>query len=128
MPQKLLIVDDDEGMRRLYEKIFTRRGYSISLAASNIEAKNLLRAGAYGLIITEFILPDGTGAELAGLPDAKGERPPIIVVTDFIAPGGLSSFSGDRQFAKQLNKPFIVENLISAAQLYLGAAGKNSER
>ena len=41
MPQKLLIVDDDEGMRRLYEKIFTRRGYSISLAASNIEAKNL---------------------------------------------------------------------------------------
>src|SRR5690606_6742464 len=46
----ILYIDDDEGLRRLFERALTRRGFRVRLAASGAEGVELARANSYDLI------------------------------------------------------------------------------
>jgi len=81
--EKILIVDDEEGMRRLLSRILTREGYETVAVGSGEEALQEIAAEQYELVITDIQMPGMSGVEL--LQELKGFDPslPILVITAY---------------------------------------------
>jgi len=61
--QRLLIVDDDAGVREGMKRYLEGRGYVIDCAARAADAKTLLSQARYDAVITDLQLTAGEGAE-----------------------------------------------------------------
>lgn len=61
---RLLIVDDELGMRQFLTHLFQREGHSVRVAQSGQEAMNLLHQEPADLIISDVRMPDMGGIEL----------------------------------------------------------------
>jgi two-component system cell cycle sensor histidine kinase/response regulator CckA len=65
-PRTILVIDDEEGIRRFVERVLQGAGYTVVVAASGPDA---LRAaeGIEGLdlIVTDVMMPEMSGCELA---------------------------------------------------------------
>lgn len=80
---KILVVDDDQEMRRLLEDVLTREGFRITQAANGSEALVEVRGTLYDAIILDKIMTDMTGLEI--LPEIKRLQPEaqVILITAF---------------------------------------------
>lgn len=69
--KRALVIDDEDVLRRAYGRLLRREGYETIEAASVTDAfEALLVTGPFQLVLCDFNLPDGTGAEIyAMLPD-----------------------------------------------------------
>ncbi len=75
----VLVVDDDAVSRLVLARMLRNLGHAVVEAASLAEARECATAEpAIDLIVTDYCLPDGTGAEL--LADLRGGRPPTLGV------------------------------------------------
>jgi len=63
-PTRILVVDDDENIRKTMSSILTDEGYSVDLADSGSEAIRKTQAAAYNLVLIDIRLPDMEGVEL----------------------------------------------------------------
>ena len=60
---KILVLDDDQGMREFMEIMLTKEGYDVTSADSPAKAINLCRKTAYDLVITDLKMPKMDGIE-----------------------------------------------------------------
>lgn len=74
----ILVVDDEEMMRTLLEKILTRDGYKVSLACDGQAALDILRKKEIDLIISDMKMPGLNGFDLLRI--AKEEFPQVGVI------------------------------------------------
>lgn len=58
---KVLLVDDDQELLRVYSKIFTLHGFDIATCSSGAEALERLAAGEISVVITDVIMPRMSG-------------------------------------------------------------------
>ncbi len=81
--EKILIVDDEEGMRKLLARVLIKHGYDAVIAGSGEEALALVETDTFDLIITDIKMPGMDGLEL--LNEIKSFDPdlPIIVITAY---------------------------------------------
>ena len=79
----LLVVDDEPDLRTLYELTLVREGYSVETAGSVEEAWTLLCERAFGAVITDMRLPDGTGLELLQRLEEGARSEKAIVITAY---------------------------------------------
>ena len=81
--RKILLVDDDGDLRRVYASFLTGQGFVVEEAEDVAGARALFGASHPDLAILDFRLPDGTALDL--LPEFKKLEPavPIIVLTGF---------------------------------------------
>ena len=75
---KILIVDDDQGMREFMEIMLTKEGYDVTGAEEPAKAINLCRKIAFDLVITDLKMPKIDGIEF--LKAIKDQRPETIVI------------------------------------------------
>ena len=64
MPQKILVVDDDELTVRWLEDVLSRQGYEVSVARTGTEALELTAREQPDLIVLDLILPDLDGLDV----------------------------------------------------------------
>lgn len=80
-PRRILYIDDDAGLRRLVEKLLTRRGHTVVTAGNGAEGIELARESGFEIIAVDHYMPGLNGlqtlAELRKLPDC----PPVVYVT-----------------------------------------------
>jgi len=62
--KRLLISDDDAGMRAALEARFARRGWQVDVAVNGSEALAMFRPGQHALVITDVRMPGGDGFAL----------------------------------------------------------------
>jgi DNA-binding NtrC family response regulator len=81
--ERILIVDDEEGMRRLLSRVLTREGYETSTVANGVEALRLVASERFDLVVTDIKMPEMDGLQL--LQELKAFEPllPIIVITAY---------------------------------------------
>lgn len=116
MLKKILIVDDEESMRLLYTRVFSGAEYSFTLAASLAEARALINAASYDMLITDLILGDGHGTELIELAQGKDARTKAIIVSGAIGPGEILEFSEKYGLCGCFCKPFDIASLLRAVK------------
>ncbi|HEX7176947.1 MAG TPA: sigma-54 dependent transcriptional regulator [Pyrinomonadaceae bacterium] len=80
---KLLIVDDEQGMRQLLSLVFGRAGHSVRAAESGRRAVEMLRSEPADVIVSDVKMPDMSGIEMLRavrefLPDAA-----VVMMTAF---------------------------------------------
>jgi FixJ family two-component response regulator len=84
---RVLVVEDDEGMREAMETLFDAAGMPATAYAS---AEALLGSGAIGnalCLITDVKLPAMSGLELLAHLRTCDPHPPVIVITAHDSPG-----------------------------------------
>nr|KIS29797.1 transcriptional regulator [Novosphingobium sp. P6W] len=76
---RILIVDDDEGIRSLIGEFLAKHGYETATAADPLEMRAMLAAESFDLIVLDVMMPreDGLTALRALGPDA----PPVIMLS-----------------------------------------------
>ncbi|HWY25256.1 MAG TPA: sigma-54 dependent transcriptional regulator, partial [Nevskia sp.] len=108
--QKILIVDDEEKMRRVLEIMLQRMGHQVGAAQSGEDALEKLEQASYDLVISDLRMSGIDGAELLARLRAAGNDVPFIIVT---AHGSIESAvaamkSGANDY---LLRPFDIETL-----------------
>jgi phosphoserine phosphatase RsbU/P len=76
--QRLLIVDDEEALAKLMERILRSRGFESDIALSAAAARQLFEANDYALALLDVRLPDESGYGL--LEELRARRPDTSVV------------------------------------------------
>jgi len=116
---KILAVEDDEGILRIYRDFLKRSGYEVICASDGVEAINLLKAHPdTRLILLDLHLPGISGHELIELFDEQGRKTPVIVTS---GKGDILSVTRDRKTTAALSKPFQMEELRDLIELLLSS-------
>jgi len=123
---RLLVVDDDESVRRIVAEILSEEGYHPSIAASVNEACTLLEETPHELVITDIKMPDTDG--LAFLKILREQHPQIgvIMMTGY---GQIESAVEALRLgaADYLTKPIRVSSLSSSVLKALANRNTNLE-
>lgn len=80
---KILIVDDDQHIRRLYREELEEEGYEVVVAATGSEAMDLFDKEDPDLVTLDILMPDIDGIKLLRQMKEKKPRVPIIMSTAY---------------------------------------------
>ncbi len=110
-PASILVIDDEENLRRTVAMILKRQGYLVDTAATVREARQCLKASAYNLAFLDLKLPDASGLDL--LPELRSQYPgmPVLVLTahDRLEAATEAIRSGARDYLlKPVDPPTII--------------------
>jgi len=107
---KILVVDDEEGARDLFNTILTDEGYEVSLANGGEEALGLFRNGPFNLVITDIKMPIMDGLQLLQEIRKMGSKTDVIMVTAY---GEVESYLKAMSLgaAEYINKPIRIKEL-----------------
>ncbi len=83
MLDKVLIVDDDPGIRSTISELIEDLGYRAETASDGLDAVDLLDSGPYLCVFTDIMMPNMTGLELIQKIKARDISLPIIVITGY---------------------------------------------
>ena len=78
---RILLVDDEEEIRRLLARRLSRRGYAVTAATDSDQALALLAEGAFDLAILDFMMPGMNGLELAAQCRLRYPSLKILILT-----------------------------------------------
>ncbi len=110
----ILVIDDEENLRRTMAMILNRQGYFVVTAGSVAEARKCVQAGTYNLAFLDLKLPDGNGLTL--LPELRSQYPhmPVIILTahDNLGVALEAVESGARDFLlKPVDPPVLLARI-----------------
>ncbi|TWU58736.1 Chemotaxis protein CheY [Rubripirellula tenax] len=117
--QKVLLVDDSGVMR----KIIVRALNAISItdvveAADGAEALKLFNSDSFGLVLTDWNMPNMNGLELLTAIRATGSKVPVIMITTEAEQGRVLQ-AIQAGASNYLVKPFEQETLLNKLQKYV---------
>lgn len=76
-----LIVEDDPAIRRLVEKLLSRRHIAIDTAHDGREAVDKLLRGTYSVLILDLMVPEVNGFEVIEFLKRENMKIPVAVVS-----------------------------------------------
>ncbi len=110
--ERILVVDDEAPILSALFTLLTQLGYHVLTAGSGHEALALLAQPTMrvDLVMTDFIMPDMSGLELAQALTAHGNKLPVILMSGHREPVETAAFhnAGIRSF---LTKPFNAQSV-----------------
>jgi len=113
--KKLLIVDDEPGIRESLQEYLEFEGFNVSVASCGEEALVLVRDNSFDLIISDIRMPHGDGKFLVQkLRERDLLNPPVLFMSGFTDMSVEEAYHiGARGI---LSKPFQPQDLISRIQ------------
>lgn len=106
----LLIVDDEENIRRILQVAFEKSGYQVFTAESGSEALSMLETRRADCVLTDVTMPGMTGYELLQRIKAKNEETPVVIMTAYgTIPQAVQAMrDGAHEY---VTKPFDLDSL-----------------
>jgi two-component system response regulator PilR (NtrC family) len=83
MSRRILVVDDEQSMQDFLRLLLESAGYEVSLASSMKEGESRFREGGIDLVLSDIIMPDGTGLELLKAIKELDKRASVIMMTAY---------------------------------------------
>jgi len=128
-PPVLLVVDDQPGVRRLLETVFSRAGFQVLIAAGGAEALELARSRPPDVAILDLRMPGLDGVEtLRGLRELVPGLPVVLMT----AVGENQRLAEAMRLGAReaVTKPFDVFRLLERVRILLGMqdSGPASEK
>lgn len=118
-PHSVLIVDDEEQVRRFVDRVLREASYQTTVAADGPEAITIAAAdGPFDILVTDLMMPEMTGDELARRLRQDDPKLKVLYLTGF----------SDHLFKEKvtlwqdeayLDKPCSIKGLLQAVSLLL---------
>ena len=83
MSQRILVVDDEQSMQDFLRLLLESAGYDVAVAGSMKEGESRFREGGIDLVLSDIIMPDGTGLELLKTIKELDARTAVIMMTAY---------------------------------------------
>ena len=123
---KILVVDDDQGMREFLEILLAREGYDVALASGGKEAIGLCRKHKFDLAITDLKMPKVDGIDVLKSIREISPETMVILITAFAS--GETALAAMKEGAHDyLEKNFDVEDLKTVIKDALSKKGVKEE-
>lgn len=124
---KILIVEDDLELRRLFAHVLIKNGYSVKEVANGKEALEVLSGDYYDLIISDIMMPVMDGYELVSRLRNTGDTTPVMMITakDAFDDMRLGFLSGSDDY---MVKPVNVNEMVLRVGALLRRAQMINER
>ncbi len=119
----ILVVEDEEPIRRVAERVLRRYGFDVLLASDGEEALQVWgrRRDDIGLVLTDVVMPRMGGRELYEALRGQGARMPVAFTSGHVTRGELEGEAGGLDpSAPFLAKPWTVEELLAFVREALG--------
>lgn len=124
MPERILIVEDEEKIARFVELELMHEGYLVDKAVNGREGLFAAQNGGYDLMLLDIMLPELSGFEVLRRLRKTSALPVILLtardeVMDKVA--GLDGGADD-----YITKPFAIEELLARIRLVLKKSGQHA--
>jgi len=117
--KKILIIDDETGIRQVLKIHLRGAGYEVDTAGTAAEGLALVTE-EHDLVICDLKLPDMDGLEVIRMLKGRFANLPMIVVSGFIDPDVVDNAVSEGVF-EYLMKPFMKEDLLEVINRALSA-------
>ena len=121
MSPKILLAEDDNDMRRFLVKALEKAGYKVMSYDNGASAYDRLREEPFSLLLTDIVMPEMDGIELARRATELDPDLKVMFITGFAAVA-LNPDSKAPKDAKVLSKPFHLRDLVDEVNKILAAA------
>jgi two-component system cell cycle response regulator CpdR len=117
---KILLAEDDHDMRRFLSKALQAAGFNVASFDNGKSAYQRLREEPFELLLTDIVMPEMDGIELARKATELDPDIKVMFITGFAAVALNPDNNAPRQ-AKVLSKPFHLKELVNEVQRLLAA-------
>jgi two-component system response regulator PilR (NtrC family) len=79
----ILVVDDEPGLREMLSILFRRERYEVTVSPGFVTAREAIRNAphAFGVVLTDLMMPDGSGLDILSLAKQRSTETEVIVMT-----------------------------------------------
>jgi len=118
MVNKLLIVDDQFGIRILLNEVFQREGYTTFQAANGVQALEIVQKHAPDLVLLDMKIPGMDGIEILKRIKEINRDIKVIIMTAY---GELDMIQETRELGAVMHfaKPFDIDDMRDAVRKYI---------
>jgi two-component system cell cycle response regulator CpdR len=117
---KILLAEDDNDMRRFLGKALQNAGFNVASFDNGLAAYQRLREEPFELLLTDIVMPEMDGIELARRATELDPDMKVMFITGFAAVA-LNPDNNAPPQAKILSKPFHLKDLVNEVQRMLAA-------
>src|SRR3954471_1176677 len=107
---RILLAEDDTSMREYLQRALQRVGYEVEAVGCGTAALPLLEAEHFDLLLTDIVMPEMDGIELAQKQAGIAPDMSVMFITGFAAVALKAGRSAPS--AKVLSKPFHLRDLV----------------
>ncbi len=107
---RILLAEDEEAMRTYLTRALVNAGYDVSAVDRGTEALPLLESEHFDLLLSDIVMPEMDGIELAQRCSEISPATKVMFITGFAAVA--LKASRDAPQAKVLSKPFHLRDLV----------------
>lgn len=118
MENKLLIVDDQYGIRILLNEVFQREGYTTFQAANGVQALEVVQKHKPDLVLLDMKIPGMDGIEILKRIKEINQQIKVIIMTAY---GELDMIQETKDLGAIMHfaKPFDIDELREAVKKYI---------
>ena len=114
---RILLAEDDDVMRAYLERALTQAGHDVTAVGDGLSAFEQLRSGTFDLLLSDIVMPEMDGIELAQHGARFAPHTQVMFITGFAA---VSLRANDTVPAAQiLSKPFHLRDLVAEVDMAL---------
>ncbi|MGH7851672.1 MAG: response regulator [Thermodesulfobacteriota bacterium] len=120
---KVLLIEDEESLRKLYTKILSAKNYTVEAAADGEDALSVLKTFRPDIIVLDIVMPHYSGVEFLKIlkNDSEFKSIPVVMLTalsemrkiteclDMGAVGYITKDSTVEEIVQRLN--FLIESI-----------------
>jgi two-component system cell cycle response regulator CpdR len=117
---RILLAEDDQAMRTYLARALQNAGYDVSAVDRGTEALVLLQRESFDLLLSDIVMPEMDGIELAQRCAEVSPTTKVMFITGFAAVSLRASREAPQ--ARVLSKPFHLRDLVLEVQRVFGLA------
>jgi len=107
---RILLAEDEDAMRTYLERALTKAGFEVTSVDRGTDAVPLLENEQLHLLLSDIVMPEMDGIELAQRCSEVSPRTKVMFITGFAAVSLRAS--REQPHAKVLSKPFHLRDLV----------------
>ncbi|MBM0171067.1 cell cycle two-component system response regulator CpdR [Altererythrobacter sp. C41] len=107
---RILLAEDEEAMRGYLARALENAGYEVTAVDRGTQAVPLLESQHFDLLLSDIVMPEMDGIELAQRCGEVSPRTKVMFITGFAAV--TLRVSREQPQAKILSKPFHLRDLV----------------
>ena len=121
---RILLAEDEEAMRTYLARALENAGFAVAAVDRGTAALPLLASQHFDLLLSDIVMPEMDGIELAQRCSEISPRTKVIFITGFAA----VTLKANQQVpdARVLSKPFHLRDLVAEVQRIFGQPSQAS--